>query len=163
MRIGLDFDRVLFDTDAFDEYYKKEAGLYHVDADVLDQNGNYDPGKHAKACGVDEEKVWQALDNLGSFVYDDVELLNNLDSHELVIVTRGNREFQKKKMQGSNILNHIEEYTIVEEGSKSKAEIELLVDDSAEELQKADVEGYHFERPEDSIQDLLEFIDGENN
>lgn len=163
MRIGLDFDRVLFDTDSFDEYYKKETGLYHVDADVSDQNGNYDPIKHAKICGVDKEKVWNALSDLENFVYEDVELLNNLDEHELVIVTRGNREFQKKKMQGSNIWNYIDEHTIIEEGPKSKAEIDFLVDDSIEELQNADVKGYHFERPEDTIQDLLDFINGESS
>lgn len=163
MRIGLDFDRVLFDTDSFDEYYKKETGLYHVDADVFDQNGNYDPVKHAKICGVDKEKVWNALNDLEKFIYEDVEQLKNLNGHELVIVTRGNREFQKKKMQGSNIWNYINEYTIIEEGPKSKAEIDFLVDDSIEELQNADIEGYHFERPEDTIQDLLDFINGESS
>ena len=163
MRIGLDFDRVLFDTDRFDDYYKKETGLYHVDKDVFDRNGNYDPVKHAEVCGIEVEKVWQALDDLENFLYDDLSILDSPDSHELVIVTRGNRKFQKKKIEGSKVLNHVDEYVIVEKGPKSKAEIDLLVDDSREELEKANVEGYHFERPEDTIQDLLDFIDGDSS
>lgn len=85
MKIGLDYERVLFDTDSFDEFYKEETGLYHVKADVYTESGNYDPTEHAKECTLDVEEVYQFFEkDLSKFLYNDIEFLEKLkEEHDL--------------------------------------------------------------------------------
>lgn len=158
MRIGLDFDRVLFDTDAFDEYYKDQTGLYHVEENVYDRNGNYDPEKHAKVCGIDSEKVWNSLEDLEQFLYEDIEVLDELDNHNLVIVTRGNEKFQRAKVNASGALKFVDDVVIVEKGSKDVADVDLLVDDLEEELENSEAEGVHLKRPEEGLKKIIEKV-----
>jgi len=159
MRIGIDFDRVLFDTDSFDEYMKQETeGLHHVEADVEDEYGNYDPEKHARECGIEPGKVWDALKKLEKFVYEDVEKLEELDEHELVIVTRGNQKFQRTKIENSGVEKFFDKVYTVQQGSKEVGEIEFLVDDREEELDQVDVPGFKFDRSKHEIEDIVEKV-----
>lgn len=156
MRVGIDFDRVLFDTDAFNEYLKEKAGLRHVDADVYDEHGNYDPAKHAEACGVPVEKVYDAMNDLEQFLFDDVELLEKLD--DVVIVTRGEKGFQERKIHATSVLEYVDDFFVIEDGVKDVDDIEFLVDDREEEIERSGVPGMVFDRERHGIEDLIEKV-----
>ena len=160
MKIGLDFDRVLFDTDSFNEYMKEETGLHHVEKDVYDDNENYSPEKHAEASGIDIEEVYDAIDNLQRFVYDDVELLKELEEHTLVIVTRGEEKYQKAKIEASGVKDMFEEVYVVQEGSKDVDAVEFLVDDREEEIHRAGIPGLLLERDEHGMKHVVRFAGG---
>lgn len=157
MKIGVDFDRVLFDTDRFNEYMKEEAGLHHVDADVYDEKGCYSPRKHAEASGIDVEKVYGAMENLERFVYDDVELLEELEGHTLVIVTRGEEKYQRTKIEASGVKDLFENVYVVQEDSKDVDDVEFLVDDREEEINRANIPGLVLDRDKHGMEHVLQF------
>jgi len=159
LKIGLDFDRVLFDTDSFDEFYKEHVeGLYHVESPAPVKHGVYDPEMHAEICGIPKERIWKVFEHdLSQFLYDDVELLDELD-HELVIVTRGHEKFQKLKVKASGITEKVEEVVVVQEQSKDSVNIDLLVDDSEEEIERIDIPSIKVERPEEGLEKVLEKV-----
>lgn len=159
MKIGLDLDRVLFDTDTFDDFYKKETGLYHVEDPAPVKNNCYDPELHAKLCGISQEKVWKIFENdLSRFLYSDLDLLEKLDNHELIIVTRGNERFQRAKIKSSGADERVDDIIIVQEDSKNKNGIDLLVDDRKEELENVDVPGVHIDRPSEGLNKLIKEV-----
>jgi hypothetical protein len=159
LRIGLDFDRVLFDTDSFDEYYKDHVkGLHHVEDPAPVKYGVYDPDMHAELCGIPKERIWKVFEHdLSQFLYDDIDLLDRLD-HELIIVTRGHDKFQRSKVKASNIADKVQKVFVVQEEAKDSIDIDLLVDDSSEELERIDVPGIMIERPEEGLEKVLEKV-----
>ena len=161
MKIGLDFDRVLFDTDSFNEYMKKETGLHHVEEDVYDENGNYSPERHAEASDIDAENVYDAIKDLERFIYDDVDLLRNLDDHTLVIVTRGEEKYQRAKVEASGVKDIFAEVYVVQEGPKDVDGVEFLVDDREEEIHRAGIPGLVLDRDEHGMEHVVKFAGGE--
>lgn len=159
MRIGLDFDRVLFDTDSFDEYYKDHVeGLHHVENPAPVKHGVYDPDMHAELCGIPKERIWKVFEhNLSQFLYKDIDLLDEL-GHDLVIVTRGHDRFQKSKIEASNMDGKVDEVFVVQEEAKDSVDIDMLVDDSEEELEKIEIPGIIIERPEEGLEKVLEKV-----
>ncbi len=158
MRIGLDFDRVLFDTDSFDDFYKDVEGLYHVESPAPVKHGVYDPEMHAEICGIPKERIWKVFEHdLSQFLYDDIELLDELD-HELIIVTRGHEKFQKLKIEASGITEKVKEIIVVQKRSKDSADIDLLVDDSEEEVERVDIPSIKIKRPEEGLEKVLEKV-----
>jgi len=159
VRIGLDFDRVLFDTDSFDEYYKEHVeGLYHVEEPAPVKHSVYDPEMHADLCGIPKERIWKVFEHdLSQFLYDDIDLLDNLD-HELVIVTRGHEKYQRLKVEASGITEKIEEIIVVQEQSKDSVDIDLLVDDSEEEIERVETPSIKVERSEEGLEKVLEKV-----
>lgn len=159
MKIGLDFDRVLFKTDEFNEYLKDETGLHHVEGNVYDEHGCYSPKKHAEMCGIDVEKVYDAISNINQFLYADVDELNRLKpEHELVIVTRGEQRFQKEKVKASGAHRLFNQLFIVQEGSKEIKGIDFLVDDREEEIERVSIPGMIFDREKHSMNDVIDRI-----
>jgi FMN phosphatase YigB (HAD superfamily) len=161
MKIGLDFDRVLFDTDSFNEYMKDETGLHHVETDVYDNKGNYSPERHAEASDIDAENVYDAIKDLERFIYDDVDLLRNLDDHTLVIVTRGEEKYQRAKVEASGVKDIFAEVYVVQEGSKDVDGVEFLVDDREEEIHRAGIPGLVLDRDEHGMEHVVKFAGGE--
>ena len=159
MRIGLDFDRVLFDTDSFDDFYKKHVeGLYHVEEPAPVKHGVYNPDMHAELCDIPKDRIWKVFEHdLSQFLYDDIGLLDELD-HELVIVTRGHEKFQKLKVEASGIAEKVEKVIVVQEQSKDSVDIDLLVDDSEEEIEKIDIPSIKINRPEEGLEKVLEKV-----
>lgn len=159
MKVGIDFDRVIFDTDRFNEYLKEEVeGLEHVEGgDVYDKNGNYVPEKHAQLCGIQVDDIYDAIDDLERFVFEDVGKLRELD-HELVLVTRGRERFQKAKIRAAGIEDVFDQIVIIEEGTKNVEDIDFLVDDQNWEIEDAGVPGYVFDSGEDSIETIIEKV-----
>ncbi len=159
MKIGVDFDRVLFKTDEFNEYLKEETGLHHVEADVYDENGCYSPEKHAEACGIDVEEIYSAMKNLSRFLYSDIDSLKKLKpEHELFIVTRGEEKLQKQKVKNSGANRLFDQLYIVQGAPKNVGGIDFLVDDREEEIENADVSGMVFDREKHDMEDLIEKI-----
>lgn len=135
MRIGFDLDRVIFKTDEFRRDRDRELGMHHVEADVFDQNDNYDQRKHARHCGVSDEDLESFMHDLENYLDPSLHLLTELNHHELVLVTRGNREFQKAKVEGSGASKYFDRVEYIEKGSKDQANIDVLIDDSPDELE----------------------------
>ncbi|MFB6115610.1 MAG: hypothetical protein ABEK04_04905 [Candidatus Nanohalobium sp.] len=159
MKIGIDFDRVLFKTDEFNEYLKEETGLHHVDGNVYDEHGCYSPRKHAELCGIDVEKVYEVAGNVNQFLYPDVDELNRLKpEHELVIVTRGEHRFQEERVKGSGAHRLFDQLFIIQEGSKEIDSIDFLVDDREEEIERVSIPGMVFDREKHSLSDVVEKI-----
>lgn len=157
MIVGVDFDRVLFDTDRFNEEMKEATGLHHVESDVYDEDGNYSPEKHAEACEVDPASVYRFVEeNTRKFLYPDVKRLEELD-YEVWIVTRGEEKFQKAKIENSGIAELVDEVKIVEDGGKDVG-IDFLIDDRRKELEMADLPGYVLDRSQENLGDAVEEV-----
>ncbi len=158
LKIGIDFDRVLFDTDAFNEYLREKVeGLHHVDTSPEDGNGNYDPEVHAELCGIEVEDIYAAMDDLSRFLFDDVDELEKLEG-EKVIVSRGKKGFQRKKIENSGADELVDEVIVLEEGSKDIAGIEFLIDDSPEEIDRAMIPGFVFNRGDYGLRDVVKRV-----
>ncbi len=156
MRVGLDFDRVLFDTDRFDDFYKQHVeGLYHVENPAPVKNGVYDPEMHADLCDIPKERIWKVFENdLSQFLYSDIDLLEEIN-HELVIVTRGHEKFQRLKAEASGITDKVDEVNVVQSESKDSVDIDILVDDSEEEIERIDIPSIKINRPEEGLEKVL--------
>lgn len=161
MRIGLDFDRVLFDTDSFDDFYKEHVeGLHHVEDPAPVKNSCYDPEIHAELCEIPIERIWKVFNHdLSKFLYSDVNLLEELgENHTVVIVSRGHERFQKSKIEASKADKYVEEVHIVQEESKDSVDIDFLVDDRVKELERVKIPGAHLNRPEESLEKVVEKV-----
>lgn len=161
MRIGLDFDRVLFDTDSFDDFYKEKVeGLHHVEDPAPIKNGCYNPEMHAELCEVPIEEIWKVFEqDLSQFLYGDIELLEEFqEDHELVIVSRGHERFQRSKIEASGADRYVEEVHIVQEEPKDSVDINFLVDDREEELERVKIPGILLKRPEDGLKNVIEEV-----
>ena len=161
MRIGIDLDRVLFDTDSFDDFYKdKVEGLHHVEDPAPVRHGCYDPEMHAEICGIPKQRIWNVFDHdLSDFVFADVDILDQLSNHELILVTRGHQKFQKRKAEASGIAEKMDEVHVVQEEPKDSVEIDLLVDDSDEELERVRVPGIQIKRPGEGLEKILKELE----
>ncbi|QGA81018.1 hypothetical protein [Candidatus Nanohalobium constans] len=156
MKIGVDFDRVLFKTDDFNKHLKQEVeGLEHVDSSPTNDHGVYSPEIHAELCGIDVEEIYKVMENLEKFLYDDLDVLQSSE-HEILIVSRGETEFQKRKIEGSGADEYADRVVVVEKGSKEVEDIDFLIDDRKKELEDADLPGFEFDREIHSLRDALE-------
>lgn len=156
MIIGLDFDRVLFKTDEFKEFLDSEIPGF---LDEYPQEGNYDPEMHAENLEVDVKEIFKALEHSEDFLYEDVERLEELrDDFQLMIVSRGDPYFQEKKIVDSGVLEHVDGYFIVRDEDKDEANIDFLIDDREEEIQRVSVPGYVLDRGKNSLEEVIKSV-----
>jgi hypothetical protein len=156
VKIGVDFDRVLFKTDKFNEYLKEAVeGLEHVDTPPYNEHEVYSPEIHAEMCGIGVEDIYSAIKDLERFLYEDVEILDEFED-EIVIVTRGEKRFQKAKVQASGVDEHVDDVIIVEKGSKDVADIDFLIDDQRREIEKAELPGFELVRSKNKLKNAIE-------
>lgn len=160
MKIGVDFDRTIFDTDSFNKLYNSSIeGLEHIEDPSPMRNGVYDPELHAEICNIDPSKIWDFMDqDLGRFVYDDIDILKELD-HELVIVTRGHEKLQRNKIKSSGVMDFFSDFVVVQEEPKDKIDIDILIDDREEELERVDVPGILINRPKNDLKAVVEKVE----
>ncbi len=155
MRIGVDFDRVLFDTDSFNHYLKESVeGLREIESSPYNDHGVYSPEIHAELCVIEVGKIYEAIRNLERFVYSDADILDEID-HEIVLITRGQKNFQEKKIEASGVKEKVDQVVIVEEGSKDLANIDFLIDDRKKEIEEAEIPGFEFDRTQHSLQEAF--------
>ncbi|MFB6190789.1 MAG: hypothetical protein ABEJ91_04430 [Candidatus Nanohaloarchaea archaeon] len=160
MILGIDFDRVLFDTDSFNDAMEEDVGgFHHTEEEPFDRNGNYSPERHAEILDIPVERIYRgAAEKAGEFLYPDVEKLERLPC-EVVIVSRGEKKFQETKIENSGVMEHVNSFVVIESGDKDLDEIDLLVDDREKELEKVSVPTFHFDREKHGIEDVIEWVE----
>ncbi|MFB6213322.1 MAG: hypothetical protein ABEJ07_02045 [Candidatus Nanohaloarchaea archaeon] len=160
MIVGIDFDRVLFDTDAFDRELKESVeGMHHTEEEPYDENGNYSPEIHAEILGIDADSIYDAAAEIASsFLYPDAARLEQVPC-EVVIVTRGEEKFQRIKVENSGVLGYVDSYIVIEDGDKELEELDMLVDDREEELDGAEIPTFLFDRKENDMEDIVEWVE----
>lgn len=156
MRIGIDFDRVLFKTEEFKEQlfnrFEKFEDTY---TQALD-NGMYKPQKHAQLMDTTTEQIFHELQNTSKFLYDDVSKLQQIpDSCEVVIVSRGDPIFQRGKIVDSGVRKYVDDYFLVQDEPKDSVDIDFLVDDREMELKRVEIPGFLFDREKHSVEDII--------
>jgi len=98
MKIGIDFDRVLFKTDRFKDHLFNRFETFEETYENAVQNGIYRPQRHAELMDTTVEEIFDELKNTSEFLYEDVSRLQKLqESFEVVIVSRGDPVFQREK------------------------------------------------------------------
>lgn len=137
MKIYIDFDGTLFNTDKYTKDYMNIFSYYHINSDLFDEvktllshNSLFNINKIIdyliKNYNIDKslkEQVGKLLNN--SYIYPDVkESLNNLidNGYELYLLTYGDKEFQSNKIDSSNITNYFKDIIIT---NKNKSELNL--------------------------------------
>lgn len=155
MKIGIDFDRVLFKTEEFKKVLFSNIEGFEETYNQI--NGVYNPEKHAEILEIEVDKIHNVLKEASEFLYEDIKILSESE-HEFVIVSRGDPVFQKEKIEKSGAPKYVSDYIIVQEKSKDVANIDLIVDDLEEEIERADIPGFHFNREKNNIEDLIDEI-----
>lgn len=158
MKIGIDFDRVLFDTESFKHHLEEQLPGFSETYEEARENSLYNPEKHAEILGVEVERIFEEIENAKNFLYSDLEELEKI-GHNVIIVSRGDREFQGMKIQESGVLEYVDGFEVVEDEDKQVCGIEALVDDREEELSRVELPGYLFDREEDSLEDVKNWIE----
>lgn len=160
MKIGIDFDHVLFDTEKFKRQLFNRFGKFdNTYSDAKDENGNYQPERHAEILDVSLDEFHKVIrEDAESCVYSDVEKLAELENHEVVIVSRGDTGFQSMKIKESGVNEIVDAVVVVEEKPKDVVDINFLVDDSEEELEQVDIPGFQFDRSKHTMEDIIEKV-----
>lgn len=161
MKIGIDFDRVLFKTDEFKDHLLQRFDDFEETYQDALEDGVYRPEEHAKLMDVKVDHILYELSKASEFLYNDVKILEETGEElELIIVSRGEPEFQGKKIRESGILDVIPEFKVVEQKPKDQvADIDFLIDDYKKELERVDVPGFLFDRSKHTIQDAIEKVE----
>lgn len=140
MKYFIDFDRTIFDTDAFIAYLNTRE-------DTRNAKGLPEMEYAAVLNRMTEEGALSFLDGeLQQFVYSDVTEFLRTAGDELTVITYGNPAFQKLKI--SNALSNMPHVSVIYTGDTHKgewlkkntdvcAEQFLLVDDKLFELESA--------------------------
>lgn len=160
MRIGIDFDRVLFQTDRFKEDLTKEFPRFGETYDQAKKDDFYNMKKHAEIMDVEIEELLKEIRKCSEYVYSDVDVLDRLgEEHEIIIVTRGDPVIQREKLENSGVLEHVDGYQIVTDRAKDVADIEFLIDDWEKELEKAGLPGIILDREKDELRKILDYVE----
>jgi FMN phosphatase YigB (HAD superfamily) len=157
MKVGVDFDRVLFDTDAFKKELNRHFPRFNETYAEANRDGYYNLEKHAELLEVEESEIIETMRDSADYLYGDVEKLSDLQ-YEVVIVTRGDPVIQKEKMEESGVLDYVDDYFIVQEDSKDVGGIDFLIDDRKVEIEEADLPGFVLDREKDSLEDAVEAV-----
>ena len=156
MKIGIDFDRVLFKTDEFKQHLSERFKEFEETYPEAKENGAYYPGKHAEVMDTTISEIFDELEKTSKFLYDDAEKLEELrNKNKVVIVSRGDQKFQEEKIRDSGVLDFVDDFHIVEERPKDTIDIDFLVDDWKKELERVDVPGFLFDRDKHSVDDII--------
>lgn len=164
MLIGFDFDGVLFDTNSFIEKLDSEIENFAETYNEARSNGKYDFEKHVEILGVSRKEITDLISKADQFIFDDVQELKKIkDKHRIIIVTRGDSEFQRKKIENSGIQDIIDEYIIIDRDiagfPKDKVGIELLIDDKEEEVKATEKDSILFNREENDLKQIVRTIE----
>jgi hypothetical protein len=156
MIVGIDFDRVLFDTEAF----KEELEAHHPGFLEHYDNNRYlyqtKPGDDDIPVPVSELEA--TMSELQPYLIENVEALSKSDL-TFVIVSRGPQWFQRKKISNSNITTYIPRYITVDTEPKDMTNIDYLIDDNQDELQRISIPSFHFKRQEHTVDTILSLFE----
>ncbi len=152
MKIYLDFDRTLFDTNTFLKEIYIILNKYNIPLDIFDEYKKrfnkmgyncYKILQEMEKKYFIDNKVYNELDNLikndNIFIYADVikflDYLKN-NNFEIILLTKGNEEFQKMKIINSGISNYFTDIiiTLKHKGELSIDYNAIFIDDNIKEL-----------------------------
>lgn len=156
MKIGIDFDRVLFKTEEFKEHLFNRFEDFEDTYKQAEKDGVYCPHRHAELMGTTVQEIFNELQNTSRFLYSDVEKLQQLqDRVEVVIVSRGDPVFQRGKIVDSGATDYVDDFHIVQDKPKDVVDIDFLVDDLERELEMTKIPGFLFNREKHSVDDII--------
>ena len=165
MRIGIDFDRTLFDTDSFKQHLESRFPKFSDTYSESIDDGIYKPRIHAEKMGVELEDIYSEMRNCRKFLFESIDKLEDLkdDSTEIILVSRGDGEFQRLKIKGAKVDRFFDRIEIVSRSidklPKDKVvELDLLVDDRQEELDAVRCETIRSDPKNQNISELVEKI-----
>lgn len=158
MRIGIDFDGVLFNTEAFKQFLNTELpGYLDTYRDAF--NTVYDPEKHAALLNISVDTLYDTVTDAEQFLYPDADVLQRFQEHgTVVIVSAGPETFQRKKITGSGVTQYVDTVIITGDTPKDQYSIDVLIDDSATEIERVSIPTFHFNREEHGLQDALQWV-----
>ena len=152
MKIYFDFDRTLFDTEAFLKELYRILKEYNIPIDLFDKIKNEEKEKGFNSFKILEKikrsysfstGLYHDLENFiecdSMYLFNDsVDLLKYLKSKhfELILLTKGDYNFQKVKIDNTNIDEYFDDIIIT---NKHKGELAIdynaiFIDDSIEEI-----------------------------
>lgn len=159
MKIGIDFDRVLFKTEDFKKHLFNEFEEFESTYEDAEENGIYSPQKHAELMGTTVEQIFHELQNTSKFLYEDVKKLTEIrEEFNVVIVSRGDPVFQRGKIVDSGVTKFVDDFHIVQDKPKDVIDIDFLVDDLEVEIERTKVPGFLFNRKEHSVDDIIDKV-----
>ena len=154
MKIYLDFDRTLFDCDRFLEDFYLLIKKYSINKSVFKKYQNeckkegFNPDNILKRVEKEysfDNKLYQDIERLignsASYLYDDsLDFLKYLKEkkYQVIILTRGNSYYQKKKIEYANISSYYDELLIT---MNHKGELSIpynegiFIDDNPKEIE----------------------------
>jgi len=149
MKIYIDFDGTLFDSTKHYQEYKNIFKKYNIDIESY-FNKEYKKEKNFDSLSKKLIKEY----NLNSSIHDELDkiysekiifkdaitfLEENHNKHELILLTLGNIDYQKKKINKTNISKYFKEIIITNK-DKSKLAIDytngIFIDNNPLELKK---------------------------
>jgi len=80
------------------------------------------------------------------------------ESFEVVIVSRGDPVFQREKIIDSGVKEYVDDFHIVQDKPKDTIDIDFLVDDLKQEIQRTDIPGFIFDREKHSVDDIIKKV-----
>lgn len=166
MRIGIDFDRTIFDTDGFKQKLEEDFPGFSESYRDAKKNGVYRPGEHAERLGVDLQELFDGFRQAEAFIYDDTDVLARYQDSgiKLFLVSRGDKEFQRIKIKSTGVSELFDRTAIIsrpiEEAPKdSVIDMDLMVDDRREELEALDIPGVLVDPDRKDVRKVVEAIE----
>lgn len=140
MKIGLDFDKTVFDTVGFIEEMPVEPDLFKKTFEKAYLSGNYSVSKHVQHLAeegveVEESQIREVFNSAPQYL--STKPLQDLgSSHEIYLVTRADAKgWQQKKIQAAGAEQYFRDIFIVYGNHrKDVPELDILVDDNPDEL-----------------------------
>lgn len=166
MRIVIDFDYTVFDTQAMREALintcRDAEGYTRAEAELKKEGRLFTFEEHVRLMNVSEQVVQtmrNVLQDVSRFVYDDVMVfLDEYVEHELVMLTYGNPEWQRQKFEASGLKKYFDSVIYTDKAKELQKNLwetderVIIINDKATEIDAViekypSVEGVHIARP----------------
>lgn len=166
MKIGLDFDKTVFDTESFVQQMPTDPDVFKKAFEKAYLSGEYTLEKHVdfleeQGVSTDKDRLRQLYEKSPTYLRYRDYLQELSANHDLYLVTRADTKgWQQRKIAASDAEQYFKDIFIVYDDSlKDVPELDVLVDDSREELEDVSEETALL-RPEEGLRSTLsDFID----
>jgi FMN phosphatase YigB (HAD superfamily) len=150
MRVGVDFDHTLFDTDGFyqETEQRLDTDIDHVKEtvqNIVSETGKYSLTAHADRLGIPADALEAAYRTAPQHLYSQDWLREQGSEYDIVIVTRDSHtgwQDIKTRYAGLQDHDHVSDVRIVSgEDTKYFDDLDVLIDDSPPEIQAVEEQG----------------------
>lgn len=164
MKIGLDFDNTIFDTADFYADFPCSSDVFLDVFEMLHLQDSYTPLRHAsllRSRGINTTvaEIMKAYRSAPDCVRDREYLRHFCKRNEVYLVTRASHiGWQRKKADLAGLKDWFVEIRVARgDESKEYGDLDLMVDDNAEEIRGAD--GGVLIREDETLKGILSEID----